>query len=70
MCKMHVCISAWKHTWLKWEKGRIASGNVLNVQKVENMGRVGEPVWDSPCGLKKGQNGPGKFRGHICVHAG
>lgn len=74
MCKMHVCTSeppaAWKHTWLHREKGKIASGNVLNVQKVENMRRVGEPVWDGHCSLKKGQNGPGKFRGQICDHVG
>lgn len=74
MCKMHVCTSeppaAWKHTWLHREKGKIASGNVLNVRRVENLGRVGEPVWDGHCSLKKGQNGPGKFRGQICVHVG
>lgn len=74
MCKMHVCTSeppaAWKHTWLHREKGKIASGNVLNVQRVENLGRVGEPVWDGHCSLKKGQNGPGKFRGQVCVHVG
>lgn len=37
---------------LDWT-GQIASGNVLNVQKVENMGGVGEPVWDSHCSLKR-----------------
>lgn len=37
---------------LDWT-GRIASGNVLNVSKMENMGREGEPVWDSHCSEKK-----------------
>lgn len=33
--------------------GKMASGNVLNVWKVENMGGVGEPVWDRHCSLKR-----------------
>lgn len=69
VCKRHVYVcgplTAWRYAWLHWKMCKIANGNVLNVQKVENAGKVEtclrEPVWFSEV-----SKWTGNFRGQIC----
>lgn len=71
VCKVHVCTweppTAWKHTGLHWKACKIADGNVLNVRKVESVGKektcLRELLQFSEVSI-----GLGKFRGQICVH--